>query len=244
MKREIKFYFRSIKKTNSAKSTTSAASNTSNSSNKRKQAHISSAKSIAITSDTFDLDCFLQNIVNNKYKRILVLTGAGISTASGIPDFRTPGTGIYDNLSKYCVPYPEAIFERAYFHRNPRPFFKIAKEIMPNFDKYRPNKIHFFLRLLQEKKLLLRLYTQNIDNLETVAGIKSEKLIEAHGSFRSATCIKCQEEYPGSFVEVFALYFFKFHVEFKLFFFIYIQRMLFKMIKYHCVKIVMELLNQ
>jgi len=208
MKREIKFYFRSIKKTNSAKSTSNSSNSGSSSSsgssgNKRKQAQISSAKSIAINSDTFDLDCFLQNIINNKYKRILVLTGAGISTASGIPDFRTPGTGIYDNLSKYCVPYPEAIFERAYFHRNPRPFFKIAKEIMPNFDKYRPNKIHFFLRLLQEKKLLLRLYTQNIDNLETVAGIKSEKLIEAHGSFRSATCIKCQEEYPGSFVEVF-----------------------------------------
>lgn len=131
-----------------------------------------------------------------------MLTGAGISTASGIPDFRTPGTGIYDNLSKYCVPYPEAIFERNYFHRNPRPFFKVAKEIMPNADKYRPNKIHFFLRLLQEKRLLLRLYTQNIDNLETVAGIKHEKLIEAHGSFRTATCIKCQNEFPGSYVEV------------------------------------------
>ena len=64
------------------------------------------------------------------------------------------------------------------------------------------NKIHFFLRLLQEKKLLLRLYTQNIDNLETVAGIRSDKLIEAHGSFRTATCIKCKNDYPGSFVEV------------------------------------------
>lgn len=151
---------------------------------------------------TFDLDSFVYNLNIGKYKRVLVLTGAGISTASGIPDFRTPGTGIYDNLSKYCVPYPEAIFEKNYFQRNPRPFFKVARELMPNGDKYRPNKIHFFLRLLQEKKLLLRLYTQNIDNLETVAGIKADKLIEAHGSFRTATCNKCQNDYPGTFVEV------------------------------------------
>lgn len=48
-------------------------------------------------------------------KRIVVMAGAGISTAAGIPDFRTPGTGLYDNLQKYNLPYPEAIFDISYF---------------------------------------------------------------------------------------------------------------------------------
>ena len=132
-----------------------------------------------------------------------MLTGAGISTPSGIPDFRSPGTGLYDNLAKFNIPYPEAIFEHDYFQRNPKPFFRIAKQLIPNITKLKPNKIHFFLRLLQEKKLLHRLYTQNIDNLERLAGIRSDKLVEAHGTFRTAKCVKCQLFYSGSFVEVF-----------------------------------------
>ncbi len=107
-------------------------------------------------SSTYTLDNFIADIINSKFKRILVLTGAGISTPSGIPDFRTPGTGLYDNLHKFNVPYPEAIFEKDYFQRNPRPFFKIAKDLIPNVKNYKPNKIHFFIRLLQEKKILHR----------------------------------------------------------------------------------------
>jgi len=56
-------------------------------------------------------------------KNIIVLSGAGISVAAGIPDFRTPGTGLYDNLEKYKLPFPEAIFEINYFKENPNPFF-------------------------------------------------------------------------------------------------------------------------
>jgi hypothetical protein len=56
-------------------------------------------------------------------RRVVVLTGAGVSVAAGIPDFRTPGTGLYDNLQKYNLPFPEAIFEMDFFRSNPKPFF-------------------------------------------------------------------------------------------------------------------------
>ncbi|XP_053923785.1 NAD-dependent protein deacetylase sirtuin-3, mitochondrial isoform X6 [Cuculus canorus] len=97
-------------------------------------------------------------------RRVVVMAGAGISTPSGIPDFRSPGSGLYSNLEQYDIPYPEAIFELAYFFSNPKPFFTLAKELYPG--NYRPNYAHYFLRLLHEKGLLLRLYTQNIDGLE------------------------------------------------------------------------------
>ncbi|XP_074854080.1 NAD-dependent protein deacetylase sirtuin-3, mitochondrial isoform X2 [Carettochelys insculpta] len=127
--------------------------------------------------------------------RIVVMAGAGISTPSGIPDFRSPGSGLYSNLQQYNIPYPEAIFEIAYFFHNPKPFFTLAKELYPG--NYRPNYAHYFLRLLHNKGLLLRLYTQNIDGLERVAGIPPDKLVEAHGTFATATCTVCRRSYPG-----------------------------------------------
>ncbi|KAK3580923.1 hypothetical protein CHS0354_008213 [Potamilus streckersoni] len=123
-------------------------------------------------------------------QNIVVVAGAGISTSSGIPDFRSPGTGLYDNLQQYRIPYPEAIFDIDFFCRNPRPFFTLAKELYPT-GKYRPNYIHYFIKLLHDRNKLLRMYTQNIDGLERWAGIPDEKLVEAHGTFSSATCTVC-----------------------------------------------------
>ncbi|XP_069084457.1 NAD-dependent protein deacetylase sirtuin-3-like isoform X2 [Pleurodeles waltl] len=134
-------------------------------------------------------------ILHGTCKKIIVMVGAGISTASGIPDFRTPGTGLYDNLVRYNIPYPEAIFDINYFTHNPRPFFALAKELYPG--KYKPNFVHYFVRMLHEKGCLLRLYTQNIDGLERMAGIPSEKLVEAHGSFLTASCHLCYTPFPA-----------------------------------------------
>ncbi|KAM5171925.1 NAD-dependent protein deacetylase sirtuin-3-like [Mantella aurantiaca] len=134
-------------------------------------------------------------ILKNICKKIIVMAGAGISTPSGIPDFRTPGSGLYDNLKKYRVPYPEAIFDIDYFSYNPHPFFTLAKELYPG--KYRPNYIHYFVRLLHEKGLLLRCYTQNIDGLERMAGIPPKKMVEAHGTFSSASCHLCYTPFPA-----------------------------------------------
>ncbi|KAM5183380.1 NAD-dependent protein deacetylase sirtuin-3, mitochondrial isoform 2-T2 [Callospermophilus lateralis] len=128
-------------------------------------------------------------------QKVVVMVGAGISTPSGIPDFRSPGSGLYSNLQQYNIPYPEAIFELEFFFHNPKPFFTLAKELYPG--NYRPNATHYFLRLLHDKGLLLRLYTQNIDGLERVSGIPTAKLVEAHGTFASATCTVCRRSCPG-----------------------------------------------
>ncbi|XP_030621991.1 NAD-dependent protein deacetylase sirtuin-3, mitochondrial [Chanos chanos] len=123
------------------------------------------------------------------------MAGAGISTPSGIPDFRSPGSGLYDNLQQYNLPYAEAIFEINYFHHNPKPFFALAKELYPG--NYQPNLSHYFIRLLHDKGQLLRMYTQNIDGLERMAGIPPKMLVEAHGTFATATCTMCRKEYNG-----------------------------------------------
>ncbi|XP_002739688.2 uncharacterized protein LOC100376942 [Saccoglossus kowalevskii] len=129
-------------------------------------------------------------ILNKRCKNIVVMAGAGISTPSGIPDFRTPGTGLYDNLKKYRIPYPEAIFDIDYLLRDARPFFTLAKELYPG--NYSPNYVHYFVRMLHEKGLLLRMYTQNIDGLERLAGIPASKLVEAHGTFATSSCVRCR----------------------------------------------------
>jgi len=137
-----------------------------------------------------ELEQLAKLIESGKAKRILVLCGAGVSTGAGIPDFRSPGTGLYDNLQKYGLPYPEAIFEVNYYRKKPGAFVSLAHELWPGI-KFQPTLTHRFLKLLSDKGLLLRIYSQNIDGLEFLAGIPDDKLVECHGHFRTASCIDC-----------------------------------------------------
>nr|XP_014352347.1 PREDICTED: NAD-dependent protein deacetylase sirtuin-3, mitochondrial isoform X3 [Latimeria chalumnae] len=141
------------------------------------------------------LEDIARKIRNRECNRIVVMAGAGISTPSGIPDFRSPGSGLYDNLRHFGIPYPEAVFEINYFLHDPKPFYSLAKELYPG--NYKPNWAHYFVRLLYKKGMLLRMYTQNIDGLERLAGIPPSMLVEAHGSFATASCTVCCESYPG-----------------------------------------------
>ena len=106
-------------------------------------------------------------------------------------DFRTKGTGLYDNLQEYNLPYAEAVFDINYFRNKPQAFYTLAKEIMPG--KYAPTITHHFIKYLHDKEILLRCYTQNIDGLERLAGLDEEKLVEAHGTFATSRCIKCKD---------------------------------------------------
>ncbi|XP_066508291.1 NAD-dependent protein deacetylase sirtuin-2-like isoform X1 [Hoplias malabaricus] len=134
-------------------------------------------------------------IQSGKCKNIICMVGAGISTSAGIPDFRSPGTGLYANLQKYNLPYPEAIFQIDYFKKHPEPFFALARELYPG--QFKPTVCHYFIRMLKDKGLLRRCYSQNIDTLERVAGLQGEDLIEAHGTFHTSHCLSifCRKEY-------------------------------------------------
>ena len=118
--------------------------------------------------------------------------GAGISTNSGIPDFRTPGTGLYSSLAALKLPYPEAVFSLQYFRQDPEPFYTLAQSLYPG--AFKPTLTHTFIRLLQDKYMLLRCFTQNIDTLERVAGVLPDHIVEAHGSFAVSRCIDCKLE--------------------------------------------------
>ena len=126
-------------------------------------------------------------------------TGAGISTSAGIPDFRSPDTGLYANLARLNLPYAEAVFDISYFRNNPLPFYTLAHELYPG--KYRPTIAHSFIKLLHNKGRLLKLFTQNIDCLEREAGVPADMIVEAHGSFATQRCIECKTEYPDDLMK-------------------------------------------
>lgn len=128
-----------------------------------------------------------------------IQTGAGISTSAGIPDYRSPDTGIYANLARLNLPDPEAVFDISFFQKNPLPFYTVARELFPG--RFRPTITHSFLKLLYNKGRLLKLFTQNIDGLERLAGVPPEMLVEAHGGFSTHHCIKCKASYPDDMMK-------------------------------------------
>ena len=139
----------------------------------------------------------LAGYIKNGYaKKILILTGAGISVKSGIPDFRSPGTGIYDNIKKYGILKPDLLFNRAFIKNDPKPFFSLVKEFIDK--EYEPTNAHYLSVLFKNKGLLMRYYTQNIDSLDLKAGLTPPYLIECHGHMRTSTCTNssCKNKIP------------------------------------------------
>ncbi|KAL5000521.1 hypothetical protein BDV10DRAFT_192824 [Aspergillus recurvatus] len=128
-------------------------------------------------------------------KNIIVLTGAGISTSLGIPDFRSKDTGLYSKMEHLGLNDPQEVFDIRVFREDPSIFYSIAKDILPTEKKYSPT--HGFIKLLQDKGKLLTNYTQNIDNIEANAGVLPENIVQCHGSFATATCVKCQYKVAG-----------------------------------------------
>ena len=119
---------------------------------------------------------------------IAALTGAGISTAAGIPDFRGP-RGLYVTR-QYD---PEKTFDIDYFDRDPSYFFAFARDFVQLVEQVQPTLTHRFLAMLEERGKLDAVITQNIDGLHQKAG--SKRVIEVHGSVRHGHCRKCGRAY-------------------------------------------------
>lgn len=114
--------------------------------------------------------------------------GAGVSTESGIPDFRSVD-GLYNQTYKYP---PETIISHSFYQKNPEEFYRFYKDRMI-FRKARPNRAHLALAKLEEMGKLKAVITQNIDGLHQAAG--SREVLELHGSVHRNYCVRCGKAY-------------------------------------------------
>lgn len=123
-------------------------------------------------------------IRNSEYT--VAFTGAGVSTDAGIPDFRGP-EGLY-TTRHYD---PDRVFDIGYFYENPEMFYQFTRDYIAIAKDIQPTFTHTFLSLLEEKKFLKGVITQNIDALHHKAG--SKNIAELHGTYWSAHCMKCSD---------------------------------------------------
>ena len=114
---------------------------------------------------------------------VVALTGAGISVPSGIPDFRTPGSGLWERVDPMEVAHIDA------FRRDPIRFWSFYSERFATLGEKQPNAAHRALALMQRKGLLDAVITQNIDMLHRKAG--TQGLVEVHGSIAGCSCLVC-----------------------------------------------------
>jgi NAD-dependent deacetylase len=117
----------------------------------------------------------------------VALTGAGISVPSGIPDFRTPETGLWANVDPMEVAHIDV------FERDPKRFWSYYRPRFQSLGDKRPNAAHEALAELERRGLLEGVITQNIDRLHRASG--SQNVVEVHGSIESSSCTRCGESY-------------------------------------------------
>ncbi len=139
-----------------------------------------------------DIDA-LQSLIDQSH-HIVFFGGAGVSTESGIPDFRSQD-GLYKQKYKYP---PEMIISHSFFMSETEEFYRFYREKMLLLDK-KPNAAHLYLAELEKTGKLDCVITQNIDGLHSIAG--SKNVIELHGSIHRNYCMNCGSEFSASFVK-------------------------------------------
>lgn len=120
----------------------------------------------------------------------VALTGAGHSTPSGIPDFRSPGSGLWEQAD------PMEVASIYGFRRNPQAFYDWIRPLAKQMMEAQPNPAHVALAALERAGVIKAIITQNIDELHHKAG--SQRVLELHGSVRTATCTRCRKKVPSA----------------------------------------------
>lgn len=147
-------------------------------------------------------------IKSNNIKNVIILTGAGISCITGIPDFRSPG-GMYNTLKPELITAtaqernllksdPTYVVHINMFKKNPFPYLEVRRPFILGSaeNKWKPSLSHFFFKVLQDKGILQRLYTQNIDGLDFKVGLDENKIVNIHGTLSKIRCEFCSTSYP------------------------------------------------
>lgn len=147
------------------------------------------------SSEIQDLIYTASRLISSAQNRV-VLTGAGISTPSGIPDFRTPGSGVWSRFN------PLEVASLSVFRYQPEKFFAWLHPMAKKMFEALPNPAHYALAILEKAGYLQTIITQNIDGLHQRAG--SKQVLEVHGTMETLTCIGCYKNYPsGDFISSF-----------------------------------------
>ena len=136
----------------------------------------------------------LQDVIARS-KRIVFFGGAGVSTASGIPDFRS-AAGLYNEKAGGQLS-PEIILSKSFFYLHPEVFFDFWRKYMIHPDA-KPNAAHMFLYELEKKDKLRGIVTQNIDGLHKMAG--NIRVYEIHGSVHENYCMECNASHPADVI--------------------------------------------
>ncbi len=132
---------------------------------------------------------FAAELIKQSQKTV-TLTGAGVSTNSGIPDFRSPGTGLWQRVE------PMEVASLSAFRHNPELFYEWFHSLAVMLFSARPNQAHIALARLQSAGYISEIITQNIDGLHSKAG--AESVLEVHGSLRTLSCTNCYLQLPSA----------------------------------------------
>jgi NAD-dependent deacetylase len=132
---------------------------------------------------------FAAELIKQSHKTV-TLTGAGVSTNSGIPDFRSPGTGLWQRVE------PMEVASLSAFRHNPELFYEWFHSLAVMLYSARPNQAHIALARLQSAGYLSEIITQNIDGLHSKAG--AESVLEVHGTLRTLSCTNCYLQLPSA----------------------------------------------
>ena len=124
-------------------------------------------------------------------KRVVVFTGAGISTESGVSDFRSPG-GIWDRFDPNEFTYQKFLSSSASREK----YWEFSKSLWPAIVNAEPNRGHYAIAELYQMGKLDCVITQNIDSLHQKSGVPEEKIIELHGTLKWVICLECGRRYP------------------------------------------------
>eukprot|EP01134_Creolimax_fragrantissima_P000719 CFRG0719T1 len=148
--------------------------------------------------DTFSSLC----AVLRQSTRVVVVLGAGVSTSCGIPDFRSEN-GLYAMVERMkfgvtALDQPESLFDAEFFAHDPLPYYTWASTMHRLMDTAQPSNAHLFLKLLEDRGQLLRVYTQNVDGLEERAGVSPGRIVYSHGSMRTYHCMDCRHKINSS----------------------------------------------
>ena len=129
-------------------------------------------------------------------RKILVFTGAGLSTESGIPDFRSPG-GVWEKYDPSDFYFQKFLSDEGSREK----YWKMSTEFYETMKDAAPNRAHLAIKAIEDKGKLLAVVTQNIDSLHHKAGTSREKIIELHGTASSVSCLVCGKKYDRETIE-------------------------------------------